>query len=124
MTEQANGTLGQWLAEKCRSEGWSLRQTAEKSGLSHATIADITKGSQPSAESIKRLAKAFTDDGDHHRLALEDKLLTLAGYRSPRPEEATNELVARLLDKVAGFSEPQLEMVGHFLDFINILEKK
>ena len=124
MKEQVAESLGQWLAEKCRNEGWSLRQAAEKTGLSHATIADITKGNQPSAETLKRLAKAFSGNGHRQRLALEDKLLILAGYRSPRLEEEPNEIVAQLLDKIAEFSEPQLEAVGHFIDFISRLEKK
>lgn len=124
MKKQPGGGVGQWLAERCQLEGLSLRQAAEKTGLSHATIADITKGGQPSAETIKKLAGAFGGDG-HRKLAVEDKLLILAGYRTPRPEgEEVSELLAQLLDKLSHFSEPKLEVVGHFIDFISRMEKK
>ena len=124
MNDQTRGGLGQWLAEKCQREGLSLRQAAKKTGLSHVTIADIHNGSQPSPETLKRLARAFGGNGHHHRLALEDKLLILAGYRSPRPDEAPNEPLAELLDKLTELSESELEMVGHFVDFVDRLEKK
>ena len=98
----------------------SLRQAAQKTGLSHATISDVTKGNKPSPETIKRLAQAFSNNGFNERLALEDKLLVLAGYRTPRPKEETlSGPLARLLDKLIPFNEPQLESVGHFIDFIS-----
>ncbi len=125
MKNQATGGLGQWLEERCQEESLSLRQAAEKIGLSHSTIADIIKGVQPSAESIKKLAEAFSGDGGSHRLVLEDKLLVLAGYRTPRPEgDEPSELVAQLLDKLSHFSDPQLKIVRHFVNFISEMEGK
>ncbi len=124
MKEKGNGELGIWVAERCRQEGLSLRQAATKTGLSHATIADIIKGKRPLPETIKRLAQAFSEDGARHKLELEDTLLTLAGYRSSRPdEEKPSGHLAHVLDKLTGFTEPDLEMVGHFIDFILRLGK-
>lgn len=101
----------------------SLRQAAKRTGLSHATIADITNGGKPSPESILRLAKAFGGDGNL-KMVLEDKLLILGGYRTPRLGEEPSELLARMLDKLTELSPPQIEMVGHFIDFVNTLEEK
>ena len=124
MKEQTRNDLGQWLEERCQEERLSLRQAAEKTGLSHSTIADIIKGVQPSAESIKKLAEAFSGDGSH-RLVLEDKLLVLAGYRTPRSEgDEPSELVAQLLDKLSHFSDPQLKIVRHFVNFVSEMEGK
>lgn len=114
----ANGGLGQWLEARCRDERLSLRQAATKTGLSHATIAGIRNGNQPSPESIKKLAEAFSGNGQE-RLALEDSLLVLAGYRIERPAgQELSQPVCRLLDKISQFSEPQLQIMERFADFI------
>jgi len=113
-----NRGLGSWLVERCQKEGLSLRQAAAKTGLSHATIDDIRKGSRASAETIGKLAQAFGGDG-REMLALEDKLLILSGYRSERPEgEDLSEPVARLLDRLSQFSKPQLRIMEHFAEFL------
>lgn len=111
-------TVGKWLEERCKEEHLSLRQAAAKADLSHATIADIIKGSQPSAETIRKLAIAFGGDGHHQKAVLEDLLLTLSGYRSNRKEEDLSEPLARLMDKISGFSDEQLKIMEHFADFI------
>ena len=119
------GSLATWLQEKCQKEGLSLRQASAKTGLSHATIADIMNGAHPSPESIQKLAGAFSESGDHHRMALEDKLLNLVGYRSPRPKEKElTEPMARLLDRLSEFNETQLKVMGRFADFVSQLEAK
>jgi len=73
--------LGSWLHERCQEEWLSLRQAGAKTGLSHSTIEKIIKGASPSAQAIRKLAQAFSR-GKNERLALEDHLLTLAGYRT------------------------------------------
>jgi len=73
--------LAQWLESKLNQEHLSLRQAAMKTGLSHATLADIINGSHPLPETLKKLAKAF---GGPCRLALEDHLFALTGYRRER----------------------------------------
>lgn len=116
MKEQ--GSLGQWLKERCRQEHLSLREAAAKTGLSHTTIGDIIKGNHPLPETITKLAQAFSD-GTNQRLALEDRLQVLAGYRTPRPEgEELNEPLSQLMDKVKQFSEPQVKMMTKFADFL------
>jgi len=119
MEEPAGESLGRWLKERCRKEHLSLRQVATKTGLSHTTIGDIIKGTRASPDTIRKLAEAFNESGDHHRLALEDKLLTLAGYRSKRPEgKELTEPMARLLDKLSEFNEPQLRIMERFCNFL------
>ena len=110
-------SLGQWLREVCQRERLSLRQAAAKTGLSHATIGDIINGGQATPDTIKKLAAAF-GDGENQKLALEDKLLVLAGYRSPRPGGELSEPVARLLDQVQQLSEPELKILTRFVDFL------
>ena len=118
-------TLSGWLQDRCQKEGLSLRQASMRTGLSHATIADIIKGTRPSPETIRKLAQAFSQSGDHHRLALEDKLLVLAGFRSERPEEKdVTEPMARLLDQISEFDEARLKIMSRFADFIAAMEKE
>lgn len=126
MEKQARdgGQVGQWLRDRCNKEGWSLREAAANTGLSHATIGDIMKGAQPSAESIKKLAAAFSGNGDHHKSVVEDELLTLAGYRTGRPEGEISESMGRLMDRLSTFSETQLKMIGRFADFLAEMEGK
>ena len=116
--------LGQWLKDRCQAEGLSLRQAAAKTGLSHATIADVINGTSPSPETIKRLSHSFGGDGNEG-LALEDSLLILAGYRTQRPDgEDLNQPMARLMDKVANFSEPQLKLMARFAEYLAEMEKE
>jgi len=92
--------------------------------LSHSTLADIINGGRASAETIKKLELAF-GDGHHNRLALEDKLLILAGHRSQRPEgDSFSEPLAQLLDKISQFDEEKLKLMQHFADFISRMEKR
>ncbi|GAJ09903.1 unnamed protein product [marine sediment metagenome] len=122
MEEQ--GKLSGWLEERCRREHLSLRQAAGKTGLSHVTIGDIIKGNHPSAETIRKLAQGFGGNGSQ-RLALEDQLLVLAGYRTPRHEgEELSVSRATLMDKTRRFSEPQLEMMINFADFLVEIEER
>lgn len=113
-------TLGHWLEERLQRDHLSLRQAAIRTGLSHATIADIIKGVQPCCETIQKLVQAF-GGGGQQKLALEDCLLTLAGYRTERPEGeniSKGEAWAHLIDKVGGFSDHQLEIMVRFADFL------
>lgn len=118
--EQQPGCLKEWLEEKCQSERLSLRKAGIKASLSHATIADIMKGARPSVETIKKLAVAFGGDGHRQALAVEDKLLTLCGFRSERPEEVSEPL-ACLLDKLSEFTESQLKVMERFAEFLSAM---
>ena len=116
MKEQIS--LGQWLEDRCHREHLSLRKAAAETGLSHAAIAAIRKGARPSAVTIKKLAQAFGGNGANEKLALEDHLLTLAGYRTERPGEKLSEPVAQLIDRVKGFNQRQIKMMVRFADFL------
>lgn len=114
--------LGQWLRDVCERERLSLRQAGVRTGLSHATIRDIMNGSGATPETIKKLATAF-GDGDNQRLALEDKLLVLAGSRSPRSDGELSEPMARLLDQMHQLGEPELKIMTRFAEFLMELKK-
>lgn len=114
--------LAVWLEKKCQGEGLSLRQAAARTGLSHATIAEIKNGTRATGETIRKLARGFGGDG-HQGRALEDELLVLAGYRTEREGEI-REPVARLLDKISQFSESQLRIMDSFADFVSEMEAK
>ncbi|GAH20429.1 unnamed protein product, partial [marine sediment metagenome] len=61
----------------------------------------------------------------NERLALEDSLLILAGYRTERPEgEDLSQPLARLMDMVANFNEPQLKLMTRFAEFLTEMEKE
>lgn len=110
-------TLAQWLEQRCKDEKLSYRQAARKGGVSHATIASIRKGARPSAATVVKLAKAFGNDGNNQKAALEDHLLSLCGYRSERTAPVLSEPLARLLDKLSHFSEEQLKAIEHIIEF-------
>lgn len=117
MGDETGSGLGQWLRDKCQQEQMSLRETGERTGLSHATIQVIMKGGRPSAETVRKLAHAFSKDGSNHRLALEDELLTRAGYRSPSAN-MLSEPVAELVDIITDFNEPQLKVLREFAIYL------
>ena len=109
----------------CQKQGLSLRQAAAKTGLSHGTIEGIIRGAAPSPETIRRLAQSFGGDGHNEKLALEDSLLILAGYRTPRPEgQDLTQPLARLLDAVAHFDEAKLKLMADFAEYLTRLEKE
>jgi len=110
-------SLSQWLKERCQEEHLSLRKLAVRVGVSNVTITNAANGGGVSAGTIKKLASAFSDDG-HYRRALEDKLLALAGYRTPCPEQDPSESLARLMDKMSQLNEAQVEMMSQFADFL------
>lgn len=116
--EYGNGvpTLSLWMGERCKNEGLSYRKVAAMAGISHATVADIIKGARPSATTIMKLATAFGGNG-HQRMALEDILLGLCGYKSMN-SAFISEPLGRLLDKVKHFDESQIEVIEHFVDFV------
>lgn len=124
MEHPGKGGVSKWLERICREKGLSLRQASTKTGLSHATIRGIINGGSASPGSIRKLASAFGGDGKE-RLAVEDKLLVLAGYRTYRPEaEELSEPMARLLDKLSHLNESQLKLIGHFANFLTEMEVK
>lgn len=122
MQDEPTGSVAQWLHERCQAESLSVRDVATKAGLSHSTVADIKNGAHPSAETLKKLVKAFSGD-DHEKVALEDYLFILAGYRSSRPGEPSQAL-GELMDKLSKFSASQLKVMKHFADFVSGLGGK
>ena len=123
MIQGTSSELGQWLKERCQKEGLSLRQAGSKTGLSHATVRDIINGGKASSVTIRKLAETFGGNGEA-KLALEDKLLILAGYRTERMEGELTEPVARLIDRVRDFNEEKLKIMSRFADFLAAMEGK
>lgn len=115
--------LGDWMRGTCKKQGLSLRQVAARTNLSHGTIADIIKGAHPSPKTIRKLAECFAGKG-YERLALEDKLLVLAGYRTPHPEgQNLSQPLARLMDVASRLCEPQLKLLMRFTKFVVDIDK-
>lgn len=122
MEDKPKMDLAQWLRQRCQKEGLSLREAAQKAGLSHSTIRDVINGSCiPSPVTIRKLAGAFSD-GHHSAAVLEDTLLIMAGHLSEREGRENSEPVARLLDIISDFSEPQLKVMTRFADFLADME--
>jgi len=108
--------LGKWLRKACKGKNLSLREAGKMIGISHSTIALILHDRPVHPLTIRKLAKTF-GNGLYHRRALEDKLLTLAGYRSnPAPE--VNETIGRLIDSVRDFSPEEMKMLTRFADYM------
>ena len=106
----------EWLRDRMAEGNLSLRKTAEKTDLSHGTIADVLRGALPCPETVRKLARGFVaGNGGHEQLALEDALLVLAGHRTSRPEaEEMSPLLGQLCDLVADFSEAELHLMSEF----------
>jgi len=117
----ADDGIGQWLKGECQRRRLSLREAGELTGLSHSTIQTIIKSGHASAETVRKLANAFGGDGNEG-LSLEDYLMVLTGYRTKREEGELSQPVARLLDKLGQFSEPQLKLMEHFADYLASLD--
>ncbi len=83
----------------------------------------MVNSGRASPETIRKLAQGFSGNG-HQRLALEDHLLELAGYRTERSGEKLSEPRARLMDKVRQFDEPQLKMMMDFADFLVEIDER
>lgn len=116
--QPATETVSDWLRKKCEQAGLSLRQVGAKTGLSHTTIAEVVNGkATPSPDTIRKLARAFGGNGQRG-LAIEDRLLVLAGYRTRHPTPELSETMAHLLDKLEHLNEPQLKLLSHFVDFL------
>jgi len=113
MTDQTD--LGSWLKERCKNEHLSLRQVGKRASLSHSTIRTIIKGGHASAETVTKLAHAFSGDGNR-KTALEDELFVLAGYRTK--QEQISQPLAELLDIVNHFSTSQLKVVSAFATYL------
>ena len=113
--KKPRGGLAQWLEGKCREERLSLREAGERASLSHSTIRTIIRGGHASAKTVTQLADAFTSN-HHNKRALEDELLTLAGYRTKK--EHLSQPLAELLDIVNHFSEAQLKVVSAFATYL------
>lgn len=119
MGAAGKGGVAVWLAEKCGQQHLSLRGAAVKTGLSHATISDIINGNRPAPETIQKLADAFAGDGVNEKLALEDHLLVLAGYRRPRADgNEISQPLARLMDIASDFTESQLKVLNAFANYL------
>jgi len=112
---KAQDSFGEWLKQRCEENHISLRQAGEKAGLSHSTIHTIIKGGHASAETVTKLAHAF-GGGGNQRIALEDKLFRLAGYRSK--QEHLSEAMAELMDIVKDFSELKIRVVIEFATYL------
>ena len=118
--EETRSGLAQWLEGQCREKHLSLREAGKRVGVSHSTIRDIMQGGHTSAMTVTRLAEAFSGSGNHQRLILEDELLIMAGYRTPRPEGGeSNQPLAELMDAVSGFNRSQLKVMAAFAEFLH-----
>jgi len=111
----------EWLRERMAEEKLSLRKTAEKTALSHGTIADVLRGGLPCPETVRKLARGFVaGNGGHEQLALEDELLVLAGHRTSRPEaEEMSSPLGELFDVVASFNPKQLHLLSEFAKYLD-----
>jgi HTH-type transcriptional regulator, competence development regulator len=117
--------LGKLLKELRGKE--SLRSVGERTGLSHSYISDIENGFRrgtkkpihPSADTLKRLAKAYNYS--------PNELLKKAGYieeESKTPEEIYDDPDFQLAMRSAqGFSEESKEQVLKFIKMMEDVER-
>ena len=101
----------------------SIRKLAGRAGLNYVTVAEIRNGSRPSPETIKKLAATFSNNGANQKVALEDYLLSICGYRSEPTDGELSESQARLLDKVSHFNQTQFRLVEEFADYVAKVEQ-
>jgi len=122
--EREPKSVAEWLKQVCEKERLSLREAAQRTGLSHSTIREVLNGARPSPETVRKLAQGFAGDGAYQRSVLEDKLLILAGYRTGQPQRELTGPLAELIDKVSEFSEPQVRLMARFAEFLADIERE
>lgn len=85
--ENPDDKLSLWLREKLAESGWSIRELARRSNISHSYLARITSGEvKPSAEICTAIANAFN--------VAPEILLRIAGVLPEFEDEEDLELEA------------------------------
>lgn len=85
--ENPDDKLSLWLREKLSESGWSIRELARRSNISHSYLARITSGEvKPSAEICTAIASAFN--------VAPEILLRIAGILPEVEDEEDLELEA------------------------------
>jgi len=102
-----------------KEKGWSLREAAERSGLSHSYIAAVEKGIhpttkapiKPSPDSLKAFAKAYNID--------YEELLRLAGFLEETGDKQNvdvSRVKARAIELISELPDEDVEKIIWFLD--------
>lgn len=72
MPKQAPEAFTKWLNGEMSNRHWSIRETAQRAGISHTPVAYAATGELPSPKTCKALARAFG--------VSELEVLALAGH--------------------------------------------
>lgn len=95
-TRRDTTALTDYLKEELENRGWSIRNLAGKAEMSSSGLSAMLRGkSQPTAETLARLAEVLSIDKSH--------LLRLTGYLDTTKEEemdAASIYIAQRLDKL------------------------
>jgi len=99
--------FGQWLRAELRLHRLSLRQVAERSGVSHSTLSRLLRGRQPSLTTAARIARALGQP--------EAGVAAMAGLDAPlRRESDTLSRVERALRADPTLDERRIRRVMAF----------
>jgi transcriptional regulator with XRE-family HTH domain len=109
-------TFGSLVQEILTRHGLSPRDAGRKSGLHHATIYDMRKGTRVSEATIERFCKGL--DEDPH------PMLVAAGYTQPRPTDPI-EATGDALRSTTNLTEEQIEeALGNLRDFLQKVNRE
>lgn len=111
-------TLAQMLTAKRKKDGASLREAAEKIGISHGYLDKLEKGvdkrtgvkNNPTPETLGMIAKAYEWDYNY--------LLQICGYITDKNTDALSPCLQELIQTCHPLSESDVQYVTRFARFV------
>jgi len=110
---EATEAIKRWIEDHRSQQGWSMRETSMRAGLSESYVSQIMRGQAPGIEACAALAKLFGVPTEY--------VLYLAGYLSRDPSKGVPPELQTLLEdleslKDAPIYEPTLRAIRQMVD--------
>lgn len=100
--------LRAWLSVEIKQRGWSQREFARRSDISHPLVSQVLAGDvTPSADFCIKVANALE--------VLPEKILRLAGILPSPPASEDDSTIAEIVDIVKTLSLPQRKLALRLL---------
>jgi transcriptional regulator with XRE-family HTH domain len=103
--------LRAWISQEVDRRGWSYRELARRSGVSHTLVSRMLSGDMPpSADFCIKVAQALEEP--------PEKLLRLAGILPPSLASEDDPTIAEIQDILKNLPPAQHKEVLRFLRFL------
>lgn len=110
---EATEAIKKWIDDHRSQQGWSMRETSMKAGLSESYVSQIMRGQAPGIEACAALAKLFAVPTEY--------VLYLAGYLNRDPSRGVSPELQTLLEALESLKdepiyEPTLRAIWQVVD--------